>query len=101
MRRSQNFPAMLRELHGELSQTTEFGYYSEVWHSRACEIAERHLESPHEFLEWAKHDHHWSFTLAEVMREVWSQPSELAARLLVAILREMRDEQQTAESLSE
>jgi hypothetical protein len=39
--------------------------------------------------------------LAEVMREVCAKPSELAARLLIAIIEELREERQTVQSLSE
>lgn len=95
-----DFPALLQQLHGELCQYTDLNQ-PEVWQVRIYEVVGERLESPHEFLDWAKQDHRWSFTLAEVMREVWSRPSELAARLLVAILLEMREEQQTAQSLSD
>jgi hypothetical protein len=59
-------------------------------------VVRRKVFSPSEFLEWAKRDRHWSFTLAEVMGKFCAKPSELAARLLVAILEELREEQQTA-----
>ena len=107
MRRPYNFPALIQELHGQLNQSGELDQHEELdqqserWRSRAHEIVAGRLESPHEFLDWAKQDHHWSYTLAEVMREVWTKPSELANRLLVAILAEMSDEQQTAQALSE
>src|SRR3954465_13233047 len=95
---ANNFPAMIRELKSELDQD---GTTFDRWHTRAHEVVRGRLSSPHEFLDWAKQDRHWSFTLAEVMREVCSKPSELAARLLIAILEELREEQQTAQSLSE
>lgn len=107
MRRPYNFPALIQELHGQLNQPRELNQqaepspHGEHWHSRAHEIVAGRLESPHDFLDWAKQDHHWSYTLAEVMREVWTKPSELANRLLVAILAEMREEQQTAQALSD
>lgn len=87
---ANNFPALIQELHGELSQD------GERWQTRAHEIVRGRLRSPHEFLDWAKRDRHWSFTLAEVMGEVCSKPSELAVRLLIAILEELREEQQTS-----
>jgi len=91
---ASNFPALIQELHSELRGV-------ERWKSRAQEVVKRRLKSPHEFLDWAKRDRHFSFTLAEVMREVYTRPSELAGRLLVAILEQLREEQQTAEALAE
>jgi hypothetical protein len=113
-----DFPALIQELHSELNQTQiqakgeapvqavpQAPMVAEVvipavvddrWHTRAHEMVRRKLHSPFEFLEWAKRDRHWSFTLAEVMGKVCGKPSELAARLLVAILEELREEQQTA-----
>jgi hypothetical protein len=95
MTEGKNFPALIRELHSELNEN------GEPWHARAQEIVRHKLQSPHEFLEWAKRDRHWSFTLAEVMREMCAKPSELAARLLIAILEELREEQQTTQALAE
>ena len=86
-----DFPALIRELKTELDQDDE------RWETRAHEVVRGKLRSPHEVLDWAKRDRHWSFTLAEVMREVCAKPSELAARLLIAILEELREEQQTAQ----
>ena len=109
-----DFPALIQELHSELNQaqvqakteptlaaTPEAPAQLEApaddpWRTRAHEVVRRKLQSPFEFLEWAKRDRHWSFTLAEVMGKVCAKPSELAARLLVAILEELREEQQTA-----
>lgn len=106
-----DFPALIQELHSELNQAqiqaeakTEANLAAPAqldapsddrWHTRAHEMVRRKLQSPFEFLEWAKRDRHWSFTLAEVMGEVCTKPSELAARLLIAILEELREEQQT------
>ena len=84
-----NFQAFIQEIHSELNE------HGERWQIRAHEIVKGRLPSPYEFLDWAKRDRHWSFTLAEVMGEVCSKPSELAARLLIAILEQMREEQQT------
>jgi hypothetical protein len=111
-----DFPALIQELHSELNQAqiqprqdrqdrvdTTLDAPAQLepatddrWHTRAHEMVRRKLQSPFEFLEWAKRDRHWSFTLAEVMGKVCTKPSELAARLLVAILEELREEQQTA-----
>jgi hypothetical protein len=88
-----DFPALIQELHSELNQAPAV---ADRWHTRAHEMVRRKLHSPFEFLEWAKRDRHWSYTLAEVMGRVCAKPSELAARLLVAILEELREEQQTA-----
>jgi hypothetical protein len=92
---AHDFPMMIRQLH------TELDGHGERWRLQAHEIVKGRLNSPHAFLEWAKRDRHWSFTLAEVMGDVCSKPSELAARLLIAILEELREEQQTAQALSE
>ncbi|HET6147724.1 MAG TPA: hypothetical protein VFH68_09335 [Polyangia bacterium] len=89
-----DFPALIQELHSELNQST-VAAVPDRWHTRAHEMVRRKLHSPFEFLEWAKRDRHWSFTLAEVMGKMCAKPSELAARLLVAILEELREEQQT------
>jgi hypothetical protein len=93
---AQNFPALIRELHTELRLQRA----SEVnrWRASAHETAMRRILSPHAFLDWAKQDRHWSFTLAEVMREAVARPAELAARLLVAMLEELEEERETQES---
>jgi hypothetical protein len=91
---ANNYPALIQELQSELNQD------GASWQTRAHEIVRGKLQSPHEFLDWAKRDRHWSFTLAEVMGEVCSKPSELAARLLIAILEELR-EQQTSMATAE
>jgi hypothetical protein len=96
----QNFPALIRQLQSELDAEAEEGDHWQMRaHERAHELVRGKLESPHELLDWAKQDRHWSFTLAEVMREVCAKPSELAARLLIAIVEELREEQQTVQSL--
>lgn len=110
---ANNFPALIQELQSELSQggkqdgarqdggaQIQDDEWSAGWQMRAHEVVRGRLQSPYEFLDWAKRDRHWSFTLAEVMREVCSKPSELAVRLLIAILEELREEQQTARSMS-
>ena len=100
---ANDFRGLIEELHCELNQTSGAAVsanlsanLSERWHIRVQEVVRRKVFSPSEFLEWAKRDRHWSFTLAEVMGKVCAKPSELAARLLVAILEELREEQQTA-----
>jgi hypothetical protein len=96
---ASNFPALIRELRTELDQDGEGD--AAGWQTRAHEIVRGRMHSPHEFLDWAKRDRHWSFTLAEVMREACTKPSELAARLLVAILEELREEHETAQAFSD
>jgi hypothetical protein len=95
---SHEFSALIRELHRELRQrqtASNGGNAADVrWRADAQELALRRLSAPRDFLDWAKRDRHWSFTLAEVMRESHSGPSELAARLLVAILEELEEERQ-------
>jgi hypothetical protein len=92
---AHDYPRLIRELH------TELDGHGERWRSQAHEIVKGRLESPHAFLDWAKRDRHWSFTLAEVLRDARAKPAELATRLLIAILEELREEQQTAFALSE
>src|SRR5436305_948452 len=104
---AQNFTALIRELEAELDQKREplaveaggrqasgvrplapqvqvAGQLAgdDGWRLRLLDMARRHILSPHEFIDWAKRDRHWSFTLAEVMRESAANPAEMAARLL-------------------
>jgi hypothetical protein len=87
---TNNFPALIRQLQTELEGDGD--HWQVHAQERAREIVSRKMSSPHELLDWAKQDRHWSFTLAEVMREVCAKPSELATRLLIAIVEELRDE---------
>jgi hypothetical protein len=94
---AQSFLALIRELQGELDQVSAASprrVASESWRMRVLDLAQRRIVAPHEFIDWAKRDRHWSFTLAEVMRESSSNPSELAARLFVAIVEELEDERE-------
>ena len=100
---AQNFPALIRELLGDLAPKRAQPGSSDAssaarWRSRAYELALRRIKAPHELLDWAKRDRHWSFTLAEVLRESTSRPSELAARLVVAMLEQLDDEREMAEA---
>jgi hypothetical protein len=96
---AQNFPALIHELHAELRQpgTHPRGVERSRWRGLAHELTARWIKVPRDFLDWAKRDRHWSFTLAEVMRESHSGPSELASRLLIAMLDELEDERETRE----
>jgi len=102
---SHEFSALIRELHGELrqKQTAPSGAVAgdARWHAEAHELASSRLSAPRDFLDWAKRDRHWSFTLAEVMGEVCAKPADLAHRLLMAILEELREEQQLAAPVSD
>lgn len=97
---AQNFAALIRELHTELRQNgpRDHGIERGRWRGLAHELTARWIKAPQEFLDWAKRDRHWSFTLAEVMRESHSGAWELASRLLTAMLDELEDEQETRES---
>lgn len=104
MFRAENFAALIRELQGELEHcrqapaeaTATPGASPEGgWPQRVLDVARRRVQSPHEVLDWVKRDRHWSFTLAEVMREAWTGPSDLAARVLLAIVRELEEERET------
>ena len=92
---AQDYPSIIRQLNSELNA------HGDRWQTQAYEFAKGRLPSPRSFIDWAKQDRHWSFTLAEVMGDVCAKPSELAARLLVAIIEELREEQQTAQALAE
>jgi hypothetical protein len=93
---AQNFPALIRELLAELRQhrTRARDSRDPRWHAHAHELALRRLELPQEFLDWAKRDRHWSFTLAAVLADAPPQPSEIAARLLVTMLEQLEDERE-------
>lgn len=101
---AQNFAALIRELHTELRQPGTHprphgrGVDRARWRSLARELTARWIRAPQDFLDWAKRDHHWSFTLAEVMRESHTGASELASRLLIEMLDELEDERETRES---
>jgi hypothetical protein len=104
---AQHFPTLIRELQVELEERRG-GARSTAqpverpsdprWRARAHELALRRIKSPQEFLDWAKRDRHWSFTLAEVLREAHADPAELAARLAVAMLEQLADERETLEA---
>ena len=97
---AQNFPALIRELLGELVQrggaAAADAASAARWRARAYDMALRRIRAPHELLDWAKRDRHWSFTLAEVMRDAHTGPSELAARLVVAMLEQLSEEREVA-----
>jgi hypothetical protein len=97
---AQNFPALIHQLHEELRQsgTNRRGVERSRWRGLAHELTARWIKVPRDFLDWAKRDRHWSFTLAEVMRESHSGPSELASRLLAEMLEELEDERETHEA---
>jgi hypothetical protein len=100
---AQNFPALIRELLGDLAPRRAQPGASDAssaarWRTRAYDLALRRIKAPHELLDWAKRDRHWSFTLAEVLRESTSHPSELAARLVVAMLEQLDEEREMAEA---
>src|SRR5215471_20584270 len=97
---AQNFAALIRELHAELRKpgTHQHEIDRGRWKSLARELTARWIQAPQDFLDWAKRDRHWSFTLAEVMRDAHTGPSELAARLLIEMLDELEDERETREA---
>jgi hypothetical protein len=45
------------------------------------------------FLEWARHDLRWSLTVAECAAEVCAKPREAAVVVLLAIAREVLEEE--------
>lgn len=88
-----NFPALILELHDELRRQR---HQDSNWLSRAHALAMRKIhekiQDPLAFLDWAKRDRHWSYTLAEVLRDLTLRPAEVAARLMVAMVEQLEDE---------
>jgi len=58
------------------------------------DLARRRIDAPNEILEWATRDRRWSFTLAELLTEPITQPRELAAMLVAAIVDELEQERE-------
>jgi hypothetical protein len=87
-----DYGRLIRSMHAELAS------FGEGWEPRAYELARVHLSRPEEFLDWAKRNHHWSYTMAEVMTTaaVRRRPMDLAHQLLVTILGELREERAAA-----
>ena len=95
---AQHYPTLIHELHTELKQQrtgAQAAAGDARWRARAHELAMHRIRVPHDFLDWAKRDRHWSFTLAEVLRESHARPADLAARLAVAMLEQLEDERET------
>ena len=93
-----DFVDLIRQLNAELAGAPRSG---EPWERRATILVRARLREPEQFLEWAKRNHHWSFTMAEVMASHdhdggGHRPRELAYRLLVAILGRLVDEENVA-----
>jgi hypothetical protein len=91
-----DFLDLIQQLNAELADGPRTG---EPWESRATVLVRARLHEPELFLEWAKRNHHWSFTMAEVMASNdggGHRPRELAYRLLVAILGRLVDEETVA-----
>ena len=63
--------------------------------ARLHELARRRIHAPDEILEWAKRDRRWSFMLAEMLSEPVRRPRDLAARLILAIIDELEEEQES------
>lgn len=85
---SQNLPGLIRDLQAELRAPVLPGRRTPTRH----EMAHRRIEAPLEILDWAMRDRRWSFTLAEIMAGAVARPRELAARLIVAIVDELEEE---------
>lgn len=81
-----DYGELIQRLHAELSAS------GDAWQPRAHELVRARLRRPEEFLVWARRNHHFSFTMAEVLITVRNKPAELAQQLLVTILGELREE---------
>jgi hypothetical protein len=86
---SQTLPGLIRDLQAELRSP---GFSGRRPPMQRHEMARRRIEAPLEILDWAMRDRRWSFTLAEVMAGAVVRPRELAARLVVAIMDELEEE---------
>ena len=93
-----DFPLVILELHEELKREHGAGtlpFHDESWRGRVFARAARRIQDPLAFLDWAKRDRHWSYTLAEVLRDSSLRPLDVAARLLVAMLEQIEEEIET------
>jgi hypothetical protein len=86
---SQRLPGLIRDLQAELRSPGVPGPRPQL---QRHEMARRRIEAPLEILDWAMRDRRWSFTLAEMMAGAVSRPRELAARLVLAIVDELDEE---------
>lgn len=84
-------PELIREIQREADQirTARRGTRISIY-----DVARRRLERPNEIIDWAKRDRRWSFTLAEMIKEPGRKPDDLAARLVVAIVRALDEERE-------
>ncbi len=85
----QQLPGLIRDLQAERRTPGPPGRRPQT---QMHEMARRRIEAPLEILDWAMRDRRWSFTLAEIMAGTVGRPRELAARLLVAIVDELEEE---------
>lgn len=84
---SKALPTLIRDIAHESRQ-------SRLARVELQELARRRIQAPQEILEWASRDHHWSFTLAEMLTEPVTRPRDLAVRLVVAIVDELEQERE-------
>jgi hypothetical protein len=82
-----SLPGLIRDLQAELRARPPARPLTQ-----RHEIARQRIAAPHEILDWAIRDERWSYTLAEVMAGAVGRPIDLAARLVIAILDELQDE---------
>jgi hypothetical protein len=85
----QRLPALIRDLQSERRAP---GPPRLPERTRLQELARKRIEAPLEILDWAMRDRRWSFTLAEIMAGAVGRPRELAARLVLAIVDELEEE---------
>jgi hypothetical protein len=84
---SNTFPVLIRDIAVEHRQ-------AHLPRVHLQDLARQRIDAPHEILEWATRDRRWSFTLAELMTEPVSEPRELAAMLVAAIVDELEQERE-------
>lgn len=86
---TQQLPGLIRDLQAERRIP---GRPDSRGRTQLHELARRRIEAPLEILDWAMRDRRWSFTLAEIMAGAVGRPRDLAARLVVAIVDELEEE---------
>jgi hypothetical protein len=92
---SQKLSGLIRDLQAELRSPGTAGTAGPPGprpQVQRHEMAQRRIEAPLEILDWAMRDRRWSFTLAEIMTGAVARPRELAARLVLAIVDELDEE---------
>ena len=84
----RQLPRLIRDLQAELRAPG----HGRRPHTQLHDLARQRIEAPLDILDWAMRDRRWSFVLAEMMAGAVGRPRDLAARLVVAIVDELEEE---------